>query len=132
MPEYPDVTVYLESLEKRTLDQILENVRLASPFLLRSVDPPISAVKGKKVVGFRRIGKRIVIALQEELFLVIHLMIAGRLRWNAKKAAPVPGRIGLAAFDFASGTLLFTEAGTKKRASLHVVRGEAALADHDR
>jgi formamidopyrimidine-DNA glycosylase len=132
MPEYPDVTVYVESLEKRIVDQILENVRLASPFLLRSVDPPITAVKGKKVLGLRRIGKRIVIALEEELFLVIHLMIAGRLRWNAKKAAPVPGRIGLCAFDFSSGTLLFTEAGTKKRASLHVVRGEDALQAHDR
>jgi formamidopyrimidine-DNA glycosylase len=132
MPEYPDVTVYIESLEKRILDQNLENVRLASPFLLRSVDPPIASVKGKKVVSLRRIGKRIVIGLEEDLFLVIHLMIAGRLRWNAKKAAPVPGKIGLAAFDFANGTLLFTEAGTKKRASLHVVRGEAALAEHDR
>ncbi len=132
MPEYPDVTVYIESLEKRIIDEILENVRLASPFLLRSVDPPISAVKGKKVTALRRIGKRIVIAFEEELFLVIHLMIAGRLRWNEKKAAPVPGRIGLAAFDFSSGTLLFTEAGTKKRASLHVVRGESALEEHDR
>jgi formamidopyrimidine-DNA glycosylase len=132
MPEYPDVTVYVESLEKRILDQNLENVRLASPFLLRSVDPPIASVKGKKVVSLRRIGKRIVIGLEEDLFLVIHLMIAGRLRWNAKKAAPVPGKIGLAAFDFANGTLLFTEAGTKKRASLHVVGGESALAEHDR
>jgi formamidopyrimidine-DNA glycosylase len=132
MPEYPDVTVYLESLEKRIVDQILENLRLASPFLLRTVEPPVSEIKGKRVLGLRRIGKRIVIELEEELFLVIHLMIAGRFRWNAKKAAPVPGRIGLAAFDFSSGTLLLTEAGTKKRASLHLARGEAALAVHDR
>src|SRR5688572_18651142 len=132
MPEYPDVTVYIESLEQRIVAQILENIRLASPFLLRTVDSPIAEVKGKRVVGLRRIGKRIVIEVEEELFLVIHLMIAGRFRWNAKKGAAVPGKIGLAAFDFESGTLLLTEAGTKKRASLHLVRGEEALKEHDR
>jgi formamidopyrimidine-DNA glycosylase len=132
MPEYPDVTVYIESLEKRILDQILENIRLASPFLLRTVEPPIASARGRKVVGLRRIGKRIVIELEEELFLVIHLMIAGRFRFSPKKEAPIPGRIGLAAFDFSSGTLLLTEAGTKKRASLHLAQGEEALAAHDR
>ncbi len=132
MPEYPDVTVYIERLEDRIHGAVLENVRLASPFLLRSVEPPITAAKGKKVTGLRRLGKRIVIELEDDLFLVIHLMIAGRLRWSPAAVAPVPGRIGLAAFDFSTGTLLFTEAGTKKRASLHVAKGEAALAVHDR
>ena len=92
MPEYPDVTVYIESLEPRIVDQILENVRFASPFLLRTVEPPIAAVKGKKVVGLRRIGKRIVFALEEELFLVIHLMIAGRFRWKPKPARRTPAK----------------------------------------
>jgi formamidopyrimidine-DNA glycosylase len=130
VPELPDVTVYVECLEKRILGTVLERVRLASPFLLRSVDPPIRAVEGHRVEGVRRIGKRIVIALEGELFLVMHLMIAGRLRWRDRGAA-VPGKLGLAAFDFASGTLVFTEAGTKKRAALHVVRGERELAKHD-
>src|SRR3989449_2899196 len=104
----------------------LQRVRLLTPFLLRSVDPPLSAVTGKRVTGLRRIGKRLVIALEDDLFLVIHLMIAGRLHWKAAGAKP-PGKIGLAAFDFSNGTLLLTEAGTKRRASLEVVRGEAAL-----
>jgi formamidopyrimidine-DNA glycosylase len=108
----------------------LERVRLLTPFLLRSVDPPVSAVSGKAVVGLRRLGKRLVIALEEQLFVVIHLMIAGRLHWKAAGAKP-PGRIGLAAFDFSTGTLVMTEAGTKKRASLDVVRGEPALRAHD-
>jgi len=108
----------------------LARVRLLTPFLLRSVDPPVSAVSGKTVVGLRRLGKRLVIALEEQLFVVIHLMIAGRLHWKAAGAKP-PGRIGLAAFDFSTGTLVMTEAGTKKRASLDVVRGEPALRAHD-
>jgi formamidopyrimidine-DNA glycosylase len=130
MPELPDVTIYLEALAARVLDQPLEKVRLASPFVLRTVEPPISAVEGKRVVGLRRLGKRLVLELEDELFLVIHLMIAGRLRWEKRGAKP-PGKLGLAAFDFPAGTLLLTEASPKKRAALHVVRGRAALAAHD-
>ena len=130
MPELPDVTVYLEALDGRIRGARFERGRLLTPFLLRSVDPPLSAVVGKTVVGRRRLGKRLVIALEDELFLVIHLMIAGRLHWKPAGAKP-PGKIGLAAFDFSTGTLTMTEAGTKKRASLDVVRGEAALRAHD-
>jgi formamidopyrimidine-DNA glycosylase len=130
VPELPDVTVYLEALERRILGARLERVRLLTPFVLRSVDPPLSAATGKAVVGFRRLGKRIVIGLQDDLFLVIHLMIAGRLHWRPAGARP-PGKIGLAAFDFSTGTLILTEAGTKRRASLEVVRGETALREHD-
>jgi formamidopyrimidine-DNA glycosylase len=130
VPELPDVTVYLEALDGRIRGARFERVRLLTPFLLRSVDPPLSAVVGKTVVGLRRLGKRLVIALEDELFLVIHLMIAGRLHWKPAGAKP-PGKIGLAAFDFSTGTLTMTEAGTKKRASLDVVRGEAALRAHD-
>jgi len=130
VPELPDVTVYLEALERRIMGARLERVRLLTPFVLRSVDPPLSAATGKAVVGFRRLGKRIVIALEDDLFLVIHLMIAGRLHWKPAGARP-PGKIGLAAFDFSTGTLILTEAGTKRRASLEVVRGEAALREHD-
>jgi len=126
LPELPDVTVYLEALERRILGATLERVRLLTPFLLRSVDPPLSAVAGKRVTGLRRIGKRLVIALEDDLFLVIHLMIAGRLHWKAAGAKP-PGKIGLAAFDFSTGTLVLTEAGTKRRAALEAVRGEIAL-----
>jgi formamidopyrimidine-DNA glycosylase len=132
MPELPDVTVYVERLEALTRGRRLRAVRLASPFLLRTVEPPLSAADGRLVLGARRLGKRIVIALEGELFLVIHLMIAGRLKWGPPGRKP-PGRIGLAAFDFeGSGTLLLTEAGSKRRASLHVVAGEAALAEFDR
>jgi formamidopyrimidine-DNA glycosylase len=130
VPELPDVTVYLEALERRIFDARLERVRLLTPFVLRSVDPTLSAAAGKAVVGFRRLGKRIVIALEDDLFLVIHLMIAGRLHWRPAGARP-PGKIGLAAFDFSTGTLILTEAGTKRRASLEVVRGENALGQHD-
>jgi formamidopyrimidine-DNA glycosylase len=126
LPELPDVTVYLEALERRIVGATLQRVRLLTPFLLRSVDPPLSAVAGKRVIGLRRIGKRLVIAFEDDLFLVIHLMIAGRLHWKAAGAKP-PGKIGLAAFDFSTGTLLMTEAGTKRRASLEAVHGEAAL-----
>ncbi len=130
MPELPDVVVYIEHLESRLAGRALERVRLMNPFVLRSVTPPIASASGKKVVGVRRMGKRIVIALEGELFLVLHLMIAGRLRW-LEKDAKLPGRITLAAFEFSDGTLVFTEAGTKRRASLHVVGGEAALAAMD-
>lgn len=130
MPELPDVTVYIERLRPRIEGQPLERIRLVSPFLLRSVEPPLSAAEGRKVLGLHRLGKRIVVALDPELFLVLHLMIAGRLHWRPKGAKP-PGKVGLAAFDFPAGTLVLTEAGTKRRASLHLVRGEAALACHD-
>jgi formamidopyrimidine-DNA glycosylase len=130
MPELPDVTVYVERLEYRLARQTLGRVRLLNPFVLRSVDPPIARAEGKEVKSVRRMGKRIVIALDDDLFLVLHLMIAGRLRWLGAGAKP-PGRISLAALDFANGTLVFTEAGTKRRASLHLVAGEAALAAMD-
>jgi len=142
MPELPDVTVYIEHLERRTVGHALERVRLASPFVLRTVDPPIAAVFGREVRRVSRLGKRIVFSFvapkkEEPLHLVIHLMVAGRFRWKPP-GAPVPGKIGLAAFDFAgatgkrvvdegAGTLLLTEASSKKRASIHVVRGDAAL-----
>lgn len=129
MPELPDILLYLEALEQRIVGQMLENVRLLSPFVLRSVEPPISAVAGKTVVGLRRLGKRIVVELDDELFLVIHLMIAGRFRWM-KRGAAIPRKGGLAAFDFPEGTLLLTEASSKKRASLQVVKGRAGLAAH--
>ena len=132
MPELPDVTAYLVALEPRVLGQPLTGIRIASPFLLRSVDPPPREVFGRKVVALRRIGKRIVLELEDRLFVVIHLMIAGRLHWKDTPAARIPGgKRGLAAFDFPTGTLLFTEEGTKKRAALHLVRGEEVLAAHD-
>ena len=130
MPELPDVAVYIEALERRALGLPLVRVRLLSPFLLRTAIPPISAAEGKRVRELRRIGKRIVFALEDELFLVLHLMIAGRLRWLAPGAKP-PGRITLALLDFPAGSLAFTEAGTKRRASLHLVQGEAAVKAFD-
>jgi formamidopyrimidine-DNA glycosylase len=130
VPELPDITVYLEALERRILGKRLERVRLASPFLLRTARPPIEEAAGRRVAGLRRIGKRIVIALEGDRFLVLHLMIAGRLRWEARDAK-IPPRLGLAALDFESGSLVITEAGTKRRASLHFVEGEAALAALD-
>jgi len=131
MPELPDITVYIEALTARIVGQPLERIRIAKPFLLRSVDPPISAANGKKVVGIQRMGKRIVLELEEDLFLVIHLMIAGRLRWQPS-GAKVPGKLGMAAFDFPNGTLILTEAGSKRRASLWLVRGEASLEQFER
>ncbi|MGH2566966.1 MAG: Fpg/Nei family DNA glycosylase [Bacteroidota bacterium] len=131
MPELPDLTIYLESLESRIAGQRLEKIRLASPFLLRSVEPPLQTAERKKVIGLRRVGKRIVIELESNLFLVLHLMIAGRLHWKGK-GTKLPGKVGLAAFDFSNGLLILTEAGTKKRASLHLVKGENALSDLDR
>jgi len=130
MPEYPDIIVYIERLRPRIEKQPLQRVRLASPFLLRTVDPPLAEVCGRRVLGIRRLGKRIVLEMTEDLFLVLHLMIAGRLHWKPC-AAKLPGRVGLAGFDFPTGTLVLTEAGTKKRASLQLLRGEGALAAHD-
>jgi formamidopyrimidine-DNA glycosylase len=130
LPELPDIELYLHSLRPRIVDQVLTGVRLASPFLVRSFDPPVDAAVGRVVTGLRRIGKRIVWRFDDDLFFVFHLMIAGRFRWKENGAA-IPGKVGLAAFDFAAGTLILTEAGSKRQASLHVVRGEAALAAHD-
>lgn len=131
MPELPDITVYLERLQAFIGGQRLEQVRLASPFVVRSVDPPIRELAGKRVTGFRRIGKRIAIAFEGDLFGVLHLMISGRLHWK-ERGAKIPGRVGLAAFDFSAGTLLLTEASSKKRASIHLVRGEASLTQFER
>lgn len=130
MPELPDVELYVSALRERAAGRTLERVRLAAPFLLRSVEPALSLAEGRIVTGFRRIGKRIVWELQGELFFVFHLMIAGRFKWRDSGAA-VPGRVGLAAFDFAHGSLLLTESSSRKRASLHVVQGEEALASFD-
>lgn len=126
MPELPDIVVYIEALEKRILRQKLEQIRIASPFLLRTASPSPSTVEGKIVRELRRMGKRICIGLDDGLWLVLHLMIAGRLHWKKRGAKVSPPR-GLAAFDFPSGTLLWTEAGSKKRASLHIVVGEDGL-----
>jgi formamidopyrimidine-DNA glycosylase len=135
MPELPDITAYLTALAPRVLNQPLEHLRIASPLLLRTAIPPITSIEGQPIRALRRIGKRIVFAFDDELFLVLHLMIAGRLHWrdlDPKKLRPtLGGRNNLAAFDFPNGTLTLTEAGTKRRASLHLVRGESALADLD-
>ncbi len=130
MPELPDITVYLEALAPRILGTKLERIRLGNPFLLRSVEPPIEQAAGRRVTGLRRLGKRVVIGLEDDLFLVLHLMIAGRLHWKPS-GAPLLRKMGLAAFDFSSGTLTLTEAGSRRRASLHCVAGEAGLAAHD-
>ena len=130
MPELPDIAAYITALEARVLDQPLECVRLASVFLLRTVDPPISAIEGKPVRALRRIGKRIAFGVDGDLWLVLHLMIAGRLHWRPPQAK-LSGRQNLAAFDFPTGSLVLTEAGSKRRASLHLFRGEEALRSVD-
>ena len=130
VPELPDVVVYLEALAPRAVGQPLERLRIANPFLLRTVDPPPSALEGRRVVALRRMGKRLVFAFEGEMFLVLHLMVAGRLRWRDPGAA-IPGKVGLAAFDFPTGTAILTEAGSKRQASLHLVMGAAALAALD-
>jgi len=130
LPELPDIALYLDALRPRVVGQPLAGLRITSPFVLRSAAPPASELVGRVVTGVRRLGKRIVFALDGAYFAVLHLMIAGRLHWKPA-GAPIPRRAGLAAFDFPNGTLLLTEAGTKHRASLHVVRGERALAQHD-
>lgn len=131
MPELPDVVVYIEALEKRVLGEPLERIRLASPFLLRTAQPPLDEAFGRKVMELRRVGKRIAFGLEGDIWMVLHLMIAGRLHWKAPNAKISGGRIGLAAFDFPNGTLTLTEAGSKKRASLHMARGEERLAELD-
>jgi formamidopyrimidine-DNA glycosylase len=130
MPELPDVELYLWALRSRVVGRVIEGVRVTSPFFVRTVDPPIASLSGRTVSALSRIGKRLIWSLGDELFVVVHLMIAGRLRWR-ERGAPIPAKLGLAAFDFPDGTLLFTEAGSRKRASLHVVRGAAALAALD-
>ena len=131
MPELPDITAYIEALERHVGGKKLAVVRLASPFLLRSVAPPLDALYGKRVRGFRRLGKRIAVRFDDDLWFVLHLMIAGRLHWGPP-GKTLPGKRGLAAFDFENGSLALTEAGSKKRASLHVVADETGLAAHDR
>jgi formamidopyrimidine-DNA glycosylase len=130
MPELPDITIYLEALAPRIVGQPLERARITSPSLLRTVNPPLSAAEGRKVVGLRRIGKRIVWEMEGKIFLVFHLMIAGRFKWRPA-GTKAPAKVGLASFDFPTGTLLLTEASPKHRASLHVVDSEAGLAAHD-
>jgi formamidopyrimidine-DNA glycosylase len=126
VPELPDIVVYIEALECRLLDRTLDGIRIVSPFVLRSVDPAPAALVGRKLQSIRRLGKQMVLAFEGEYFLVVHLMIAGRLQWR-EPLAPATGKIALAALDFPSGTLILTEAGSKKRASLHVVQGAKAL-----
>jgi formamidopyrimidine-DNA glycosylase len=133
MPELPDITVYIEALEKRIVGQRVEHVRIVSPFLLRTVEPPVASAEGKKVVALRRLGKRICIGVEGEIWLVLHLMIAGRLHWferRSGRSVKLSGRQNLAAFEFSNGTLVWTEAGTQKRASLHVA-GEEELRELD-
>jgi formamidopyrimidine-DNA glycosylase len=130
MPELPDICAYIFALESRILGEPIENIRLASPFLLRTVEPPLTSVVGRRVRELRRIGKRIAIGVEDELWLVIHLMIAGRLHWRAA-GAKLAGRNQLAAIDFSRGSLVLTEAGAKRRASVHVLKGEEALREID-
>jgi formamidopyrimidine-DNA glycosylase len=132
MPELPDITVYIEALERHIGGKRLERVRIANPFLLRSIAPPLDAVDGATVMSFKRLGKRIAIGMDNGIWLVIHLMIAGRFHWSNVARAAIKKKLGLAAFDFAHGTLQFTEAGSTRRASLHVVQGEEGLAAFDR
>ena len=131
MPELPDVEVYVECLAARVVEQPIERIRLLRPFVLRSVDPPLHRAEGRTVRTVERLGKRIVLGLSGDLFLVLHLMIAGRLRWR-DRGTGIPRKLGLAAFDFANGTLLMTEAGSIKRAALHLAAGRAGLREHDR
>lgn len=130
MPELPDVVVYREALERRLIGETLIRARVTSPFVLRTFDPPLESALGRKAIALRRLGKRIAIGLEGDLWLVIHLMIAGRFQWKPRGAKP-PGKIGLVVFEWTSGTLILTEAGTKRRASLHVLQGTAAVESHD-
>ena len=134
MPELPDIVVYIDALQARLLGQPLERIRLGNPFIIRTIEPAPKEFEGTRVSGIRRMGKRIVFAFEGERFMVVHLMIAGRFRWTDSAAGPakIPGKIGLAAFDFPTGTLVLTEAGSKRQASIHLVRGAAGLADFER
>jgi formamidopyrimidine-DNA glycosylase len=131
MPELPDVELYVHALRPRIVGRYLERVRLGNPFIVRTIEPPISSLEGRQVEHLRRLGKRIVVEFSDDLFLVLHLMIAGRLRWREQRGATIPAKVGLAAFDFEHGTLLLTEAGARRQASIHMVRGAAALQAHD-
>ena len=131
MPELPDIVAYIEALERKTVGHVIADIRVKSPFVVRSFEPPMSAAVGQRVIGLRRIGKRIAFELEGDLFLVVHLMIAGRFLWKAR-GAPMTNKIALVAFDFDSGTLILTEAGTQKRASIHLVRGAEGLKEFDR
>ena len=131
MPELPDVVVYIEALTPRVVGQPLEQLRIGNPFIIRSIEPPVTELHGRRVTALRRMGKRIVFAFEADLFVVVHLMIAGRFRWRDRGAA-IPGKVGLAAFDFPTGTLLLTEQGSKRQASIHLVRGSAGLAEFER
>jgi len=130
MPELPDVELYLQALRERVRGRAVDGVRVGNPFVVRTYDPPIDAIAGRTVRELRRLGKRLVFELDESLFMIVHLMIAGRLRWRPRGAA-IPGKVGLLALDFAGGTLLLTEAGSKRQAAVHLVRGDAALGEHD-
>ena len=130
MPELPDIELYLNALAPRVLHQPLERLRIGNPFIVRSIEPPPTSIEGKRVVGLRRIGKRVVFAIEGDLFVVLHLMIAGRLRWR-DRGAPIPAKVGLAAFDFPTGTAVLTEQGAKRQASIHLVAGAANLAAYD-
>jgi len=130
MPELPDITLYLHALTPRVINQPLERLRIGNPFIVRTIEPPVSAIEGRRVVGLRRIGKRIVLEMDGGYFVVIHLMIAGRLRWRELGAA-IPGKVGLAAFDFPTGTAVLTEQGAKRQASIHLIAGTANLAALD-
>ena len=130
MPELPDIALYLHALTPRVINQPLERLRIGNPFIVRTIDPPIAAIEGRRVRGLRRMGKRIVLAMDGEYFVVLHLMIAGRLRWR-ERGATIPGKVGLAAFDFPTGTAILTEQGAKRQASIHVIAGTANLASLD-
>jgi formamidopyrimidine-DNA glycosylase len=130
MPELPDITVYLDALAARVQDQPLERLRIGNPFIVRTIEPPVSAIEGRRVIGLRRLGKRIVLVLEGDFFVVLHLMIAGRLRWRDRGAA-IPGKVGLAAFDFPTGTAVLTEQGAKRQASIHLISSAAELASLD-
>ena len=130
MPELPDVALYISALEARLLDRPLQRLRIGNPFIVRTVTPDVRELEGRRITGFTRLGKRIVFCFERELFLVLHLMIAGRLRWR-ERGAPIPGKVGLAAFDFDDGTVILTEAGSKRQASIHIVQGDTALAPFD-
>src|SRR3954452_6077052 len=130
MPDLPDITIYLDALASRVLQQPLERLRIGNPFIVRTIEPPVAALEGRRVVALRRLGKRIVFAMDGDLFIVLHLMIAGRLRWRERGAA-IPGKVGLAAFDFPTGTAVLTEQGAKRQASIHLMSGADSLAALD-
>ena len=131
MPELPDIVIYLEALTPRVVGQPLERIRIGNPFIIRTIEPSPESFQGKRVTALRRMGKRVVFAFDDDLYIVVHLMIAGRFRWRDRGAA-IPGKVGMAAFDFPSGTLLLTEAGAKRQASIHLVRGAAGLKEFER